>query len=417
MLKEIKMFNKFIKTSNKNKIKIIESSYVSKKNKSYLSLFIRLMNNSKNKKQFSSIINENIIKAMCNYLIVFGGKDIYLLIYSLLSKNNNNKVFFINYILGNKNIDITGYYEFIKKDVKNIEKKYLSEKEKTKLINKINYKNKIQYNKDAIKKHTIINNLLSEQKFNIYIDNKIKNYKSYKKNSAGFLFALNDMIFNSKKYKSFKIIKKEIIKSIPSSIDINSISTATLNYGNNRSQEISFTQYIEHTVCCYRLAQQFILKEKMRVFFDYKNDFIVEKYCHNQILENSYIKINNYNITNDEVKIILECIYAYLCGYHKVIFGVLPIIENIYKKAYKFKENDKISDIVLSVPQLYENEMVRNLFLKNTQLIENKKSSNLFSLNIKNDFFHYKFVDDELIDLMSMYVFEYLLKDFLNIKR
>ena len=80
-------------------------------------------------------------------------------------------------------------------------------------------------------------------------------------------------------------------------------------------------------------------------------------------------------------------------------------------------KNDKISDIVLSVPQLYENEMVRNLFLKNTQLIENKKSSNLFSLNIKNDFFHYKFVDDELIDLMSMYVFEYLLKDFLNIKR
>ena len=133
---------------------------------------------------------------------------------------------------------------------------------------------------------------------------------------------------------------------------------------------------------------------------------------HQCIIEKMYKKLKSYKITEMELELFSDCIYGYLCGIHKTIFGIIPILESIYKKVYNFKDDKSNEFLITENLELYNNEMIRNIFLKSSHLKSNEDEAIYYCLNIKNDFFHYKFVDHEIMEYMAVYVFNFVIKEF-----
>jgi hypothetical protein len=419
-MKKNDLFYIFLKREKNDKIKLMSKNINSKRCKQWFKYFIdSVNNNNKYKTELKNQVDIDIINCMTPYLKKFNGKDIYLFIFSICGQEFN-KLYFINNIIDN-NIDLTTYLNEIKQHISLFNKKIISENEKKQLISKLNkiYQEQIKEGMEFMPYPKKV--LLNDSLFINNIDKYVQQFNKYKFNSIGLLLSLKEVINDDSQHLGLNI--QYVINKLPDNIkDIisnNTIEYSSLNYVEQYNQSISFLEQLEYNLLCFKLANNLIILNKLKVILSYKNDRLFFNTFGQSIINKIYNKIKPNFISNIDdhfirysTYFIMDSIYAFLCGYHKAIFGVIPIIETIYKKAYCIPDNHKNAKFISNIPELYNNEMIRNIFLKPSQLIENKEDPIKYCLNIKNDFFHYKFKDDELMEYMAMYVFEFLMKEF-----
>ena len=417
-MRKVDRFRNFLEEKSEIKIKIMLKKIKGYKGPIGFKYFIdRIENNEKYKKIWKSTLNNDLIEVMVMYLNIYNGKDVYLLIYSYC-KDDEKKLFLITSILNSKkNIEISPYFNDMKNHVKLLNSKIYSSNEKGRLINEINNKRKnLRKNDNNIIFIPHCRTILYSNK--IFMDNLdqiLEGYKDYPKNSEGLILALNHFYDFFDSPLDFDEVKKEFLKGIlKDNKDIINYENAKsdMSYGDNFSQEVSFKQLVLHRVLMYKLAQNMIDKEKIEKILDYKNDLYIFPIMHQCIIEKMYKKLKSYKITEMELELFSDCIYGYLCGIHKTIFGIIPILESIYKKVYNFKDDKSNEFLITENLELYNNEMIRNIFLKSSHLKSNEDEAIYYCLNIKNDFFHYKFVDHEIMEYMAVYVFNFVIKEF-----
>lgn len=411
----------FLSQKKKFKIKIMLKVLKSNYCREYIQKFLNVVINcKKTRKKWTESVDENIIDQMLKYLNKYNGKEFYNYIYSFCNGCEKKQYYLIKNIINNNeglNIDISLYFNEIKKHIINFSKKFLSVENKRKLIKEIEIKRIKAHQADNIITLSHKNQLIEDKFFINNLDKRIKEYEKHCNNSVGFMIALLDVFKNWPEPLSFKDVKNswfEIIKK-EKYIDLENveINESYLSYNVNFSQVISFNQQIEYSVLLYRLAQNIIVKEKISTLIKYRGMTYGDLKWLESMLDQNFYRKHNCIIKNDEREIMIQCIYSFLAGYHNVILGVLPVLEKIYKRAYEISENTKNGNFIVDEPALYNNKMIRNIFLKNSQLKENIEESKYFCLNIKNDFFHYKFLSSEIMECMSMYVFEFLLKEYI----
>jgi len=417
-MRKIDRFRNFLEEKSEIKIQIMLKKLRGYKGVIGLKYFIdRIENNSSYKKAWKSSLNKDLIKVMVMYLNIYNGKDVYLLLYSYCN-NDEKKLFLIESILTSEdNIEIAPYFNDMKNHIKLLDKETCSSNKKAKLINEVNNKRRnLRKNDDSVVFIPHCRNALYSNKiFMDNLDQVLEDYKNHPKNSEGLILALAHFYDYFDSPLNFDDVKKEFLEVL-SEDDAKNINfekaKSDMSYGDNFSQEISFKQQISHRVLMYKLAQNMIAKEKIEKILDYKNDLSIFPVMHQCIINKIYKKLNSYFITEMELMLFSECIYGYLCGFHKTIFGIIPVLENIYKKVYNFKDDKSNEFLITENPDLYNNEMIRNIFLKSSHLKSNEDKAIYFCLNIKNDFFHYRFGDHEIMEYMAVYVFNFVIKEF-----
>lgn len=249
--------------------------------------------------------------------------------------------------------------------------------------------------------------ILSEQ--NEKIDSIIKIYSPKISDFSSYIFTFKSII--SKHHNFYNGLMEDFL---PVKLDFEKNKKIFVyEHFVNSQQKISLLEFFNKCKDMYNLHVLYIIhsklikEKKIENFFSSKSIEKIKYYFLNTFSR----KHNNYYIPEYQLNIISECLILFLKNDFFSIFNVLSVLENLYRNCYNYSHKETIENIIKNQSDLCKNKNISHIFLKNNQLINNDDF--LYSFNIKNNFHHFQIPNIQYEQIISMFLFKFLINEYL----